>query len=74
MESVPVEILEKMFMPLSSLNDIEKCFNTSTKWRQIIVKTQRQKLRFPSCDHVSFLIPGGMMNYRYFFPKMQIVN
>ena len=37
MESVPVEMLEKMFLPLSSLNDIEKCFNTSRKWRQIIV-------------------------------------
>ena len=32
MESIQVELLETVFLPLSSLNDIDKCFNTSTKW------------------------------------------
>ena len=36
MENLPVEILEIVFRPLSKKEDIEKCFNTNSKWRHII--------------------------------------
>ena len=32
----PVEVLEIVFHPLSKKKDIEKCFNTNSKWRHII--------------------------------------
>ena len=44
MESIPEEILEKMILPFFTFsledycNYYEKCFNTCTKWRKIIVK------------------------------------
>ena len=36
MENLPSEILEIVFHPLSKKEDIEKCFNTNSKWRHII--------------------------------------
>ena len=36
MENLPVEVLEIVFRPLSKKEDIEKCFNTNSKWRHII--------------------------------------
>ena len=32
----PAEVLEIVFHPLSKKKDIEKCFNTNSKWRHII--------------------------------------
>ena len=36
MENLPAEVLEIVFYPLSKMEDIQKCFNTNSKWRQII--------------------------------------
>ena len=36
MENLPVEVLGIVFHPLSKKKDIEKCFNTNSKWRHII--------------------------------------
>ena len=36
MDNLPAEILEIVFHQLSSLKAVQKCFNTSMKWRQII--------------------------------------
>ena len=36
MENLPMEILEIVFHPLSKKEDIQKCLNTNSKWRQII--------------------------------------
>ena len=36
MENLPSEILEIVFHPLSKKEDVEKCFNTNSKWRHII--------------------------------------
>ena len=63
MESVPVEILEKMFLPLSLLTDIEKCFNTSTKWRQIIVKMFKNEGNAATVIPTRYLIFYHLFNY-----------
>ena len=31
-----MEILEKIFKHLSKLNDVQNCFNTCVKWRNIL--------------------------------------
>ena len=36
MENLPAEVLEIVFHPLSKKEDVENCFNTNSKWRQII--------------------------------------
>ena len=36
MENLPVEVLEMVFRPLLKISDIQKCYNTNSKWRQII--------------------------------------
>ena len=36
MENLPVEVLEIVFHPLSKKEDIQKCYNTNSKWRRII--------------------------------------
>ena len=36
MENLPSEILEIVFHSLSKKEAIENCFNTNSKWRQII--------------------------------------
>ena len=43
MENLPVEVLEIVFRPLSKKEDIEKCFNTNSKWRQIIENMSAKK-------------------------------
>ena len=43
MENLPVEILEVVFRPLSKKEDIENCFNTNSKWRQIIENMSAKK-------------------------------
>ena len=36
MENFPAEVLEIVFHPLSKQEDIQKCYETNSKWRQII--------------------------------------
>ena len=48
MEKLPVEIFEIVFHPLSKKEDIEKCFNTNSKWRQIIENMSANKSMFDS--------------------------
>ena len=36
MENLPAEVLENVFRPLSRKEDVENCFNTNSKWRNII--------------------------------------
>ena len=36
MENLPSEILEFVFHPLSKKDDIQKCYNTNSKWRHIV--------------------------------------
>ena len=36
MENLPVEVLEIVFHPLSKKEDIQKCYETNSKWRYII--------------------------------------
>ena len=43
MENLPAEVLEIVFHPLSKKEDIENCFNTNSKWRQIIEKMSENK-------------------------------
>ena len=43
MENIPVEILELVFLLLSSLKDIQKCFSTCSKWRKIILNIFKNK-------------------------------
>ena len=43
MENLPVEVLEIVFYPLSKKEDIQNCFNTNSKWRQIIEKMFSKK-------------------------------
>ena len=43
MENIPVEILELVFLTLSSLKDIQKCYSTSSKWRKIILNIFKNK-------------------------------
>ena len=38
MELLPVELIEMIFEPFSSLKEIQKCLNTNTKWRKILQK------------------------------------
>ena len=38
MENIPVELLELFFLQLPSLASIQKCYNTSINWQQIILK------------------------------------
>ena len=46
MDFLPVEILEILFLPLSKKEDIEKCFNINSKWRQIIGNMFANKCKF----------------------------
>ncbi len=48
MEKLPVEIFEIVFHPLSKKEDIEKCFNTNSKWRQMIENMSANKSMFDS--------------------------
>ena len=43
MENIPIEILELVFLLLSSLKDIQKCFSTCSKWRKIILNIFKNK-------------------------------
>ena len=36
MENLPTEVLEIIFHPLSKKDDIQKCYETNSKWRHII--------------------------------------
>ena len=36
MENFPAEVLEILFHPLSKQEDIQKCYETNSKWRLII--------------------------------------
>ena len=36
MESLPSEVLEIIFHPLSKKEDIQKCYETNSKWKHII--------------------------------------
>ena len=47
MENIPPEVLELMFLPIASLTDIQKCFNTSAKWRQVIARMFADKIKYP---------------------------
>ena len=38
MENLPVEVLEIIFKELCSLEDIQRCYKTCTKWQKIIYK------------------------------------
>ena len=38
MEILPSEILEYVFHPLSKQEDIQKCYDTNSKWRHIVEK------------------------------------
>ena len=38
MENLPVELLEIIFKQLSSLKDLQQCYKTCLRWRQIIAK------------------------------------
>ena len=46
MDFLPVEILEIVFLPLSKNEDIEKCFNINSKWRQIIGNMFANKCKY----------------------------
>ena len=46
MENIPAEVLELMFLPIASLTDIQKCFNTSAKWRQVIARMFADKSKY----------------------------
>ena len=43
MENLPVEVLEIVFRPLSKKETIQNCFNTNSKWRQIIENMSAKK-------------------------------
>ena len=43
MEKLPVETLETIFESLSSLNDIQNCLKTCSKWNKIIRKKYQNK-------------------------------
>ena len=36
MENLPTEVLEIVFCSLSKKEDIQKCYNTNSKWKHII--------------------------------------
>ena len=36
MEKLPMEILQMIFNELSSLEDVQNCYKTCTKWQNII--------------------------------------
>ena len=40
---LPPEVLELVFKELSTLNDIQSCYNTSRRWRTIITKMFKEK-------------------------------
>ena len=43
MENFPAEVLEIVFHPLSKQEDIQKCYETNSKWRQIIENMSTKK-------------------------------
>ena len=53
MENLPAEVLEIVFRPFSTKEDIEKCFNTNSKWRHIIENMVANKSKYISelLDH-----------------------
>ena len=54
MENLPVEILEIVFHPLSKKEDIEKCFNTNSKWRHIIENMSANKSILESFNYYAY--------------------
>ena len=43
MENLPVEILEVIFHHFSSLTDVQNCYKTCVRWRNLIAKMFRDK-------------------------------
>ena len=43
MENFPAEVLEIVFHPLSKQEDIQKCYETNSKWRHIIENMAAKK-------------------------------
>ena len=42
-DCLPTEILELVFLNLSSLKDVQNCFQVSVKWKTIIQKMFKDK-------------------------------
>merc|ERR1711981_364487 len=68
MEKLPVEIFEIVFHPLSKKEDIEKCFNTNSKWRQIIENMIASKL----LSHKILVVGGWSKEDRN--PPLEIID
>ena len=54
MENLPAEVLEIVFHPLSKKEDIQNCFNTKSKWRQIIENMSAKKSILESFNYYAY--------------------
>ena len=46
-DRLPTEVLELVFRELSSLKDIQSCYNVSKRWRTIITQMFKEKCEQP---------------------------